>query len=307
MRGTLMYLVIGDPHDPLTADVHGGIAARGCEVTLVASPFADPIRFGWRLDAAASESAIVLADGSCVLGQDIEGVFVGAVGAIDPTGWAPADLAYVRTETHSALLAWLWSLDCRVVNRPTADTWYRPSPPLISWHRRLTESGLPTLETLVTNSVDATRDFARRHASTAASGLIVGPLTSDVRYLVSNEDEWNRLSSLQRRTPVPLTEPHGAARFACVVGDRVVWEPSVDRAAEEHDGALRQFTLAAGLALVEVVLAPVATGMAVIAVETRPNLQHFGQTAALIVDRIVEVLISGTAGTVQARPKATVA
>jgi len=302
-----MYLVIGDPHDPLTADVHGALAARGCEVTLVASPFAEPIRFRWRLDAAGSESAIVLANGSCVRGQDIEGVFVGAVGAIDPTGWAPADLAYVRTEAHSALLGWLGSLPCVVVDRPTADTWYRPSPPLISWHRRLTEAGLPALETHVTNSVEAARSFARRHASTTASGLIVGPLTSDVRYLVSREDEWNGLSSLQRRTPVPLTEPHGAARFACVVGDAVVWEPPVDRTTEEHDAALRRFASAAGLGLVEVVLAPVTNGMAVIAVETRPNLLHFGQTAAAIVDRIVALLIDGTVGPVRVRPMSTVA
>jgi hypothetical protein len=303
----LMYLVLGDPRDPLTADVHAELAARGHGVELVASPFADPIRFRWRLDTAGSDSAIILGDGSCLLGADIEGVFVGGVGAIDPAGWEPADLAYVRTETHSALLAWLWSLDCVVVNRPTADTWYRPSPPLISWHRRLAEFGLPTLETLVTNSSDATRDFARRHASTAAGGLVAGPLTSEVRYLVSNEDEWDRLSSLQRRTPVPLTEPHGAPRFGCVIGERVVWEPSVDRAAVEHDAALRRFAANAGLALVEIVLAPVAIGMAVIAVETRPNLHHFSETAPLIVHDIVDVLTAATAGTVRPWPVATVA
>jgi hypothetical protein len=302
-----MYLVLGDPRDPLTSDVHAGLAARARDVRLIASPFADPAQVRWRLDTAGSESAITLDDGSRLLGDDIEGIFVGAVGAIDPAGWEPADLAYVRTETHSALLAWLWSLDCVVVNRPTADTWYRPSPPLISWHRCLAESGLPTLETLVTNSTDAARDFGRRHAPTAAGGLIAGTLTSEGRYVVSSEDEWARLSSLQRRTPVSLTEPHGAARFACVVGERVVWEPSVDRAAEEHDAALRRFAVDAGLALVEVVMAPVTMGMAVIAVEARPNLYHFSETAELIVDGIVDVLTTATAGTVHPRPVGTAA
>ena len=86
-----------------------------------------------------------------------------------------------------------------------------------------------------------------------------------------------------------------------VAGDELRW-PSNEPYVEPY-----RIAAAAGLGLVEVVLAPVTNGMAVIAVETRPNLLHFGQTAAAIVDRIVELLIDGTVGPVRVRPMSTVA
>ena len=94
--------------------------------------------------------------------------------------------------------------------------------------------------------------------------------------------------SLLRVTPACLSPPHGEARPVCVVGEQVIWDgPSV----AELEPALRRFAAALGLDCVQLALAPTAAGPAVVAVETRPYLEQFGDAArAAIVDAVVRLL-----------------
>jgi hypothetical protein len=279
-----LHLLLGDPHDLCCASVRDALAARGYPTHVSANPLAHPSRLSWWLDGRRSATSLAWEDRLPLRDGELAGVLVLGPAPIDPVGWAPDDLAYVQAETQAALLAWLWSLDCPVVNRYPAAVWYRPRPPLLAWYGLLRRAGLPTLDAVVTNVEDEARAFAAR----STDGVVYGPLTSDVRYLVASEEDWNGLAALQRVTPVWLSPPHGEARPLCVVGEHVVWEgePVV-----ELEPALRRFAAALGLACVQLAHAPTAAGLAVVAVETRPYLEQFGAAArAGIVDGIVELL-----------------
>lgn len=250
-----------------------------------------PSRFAWRLDNEQSTSQLVWDDEPPVLDAQIAGVLVRSIGWIEPTGWQPADLAYMQAETQAALLAWLWSLPCPVVNRYPAAIWYRPKVSLLCWQYLLQRCGLPTLETLVTNVEQEARAFGRRLAQRGVQGAVYGPLTSNIRYLVTDEKDWSGLAAIQRCAPVCLTYPHGAAQFVCVAGEQVVWEGEPSAEAPQLEPALRRFATATGLAFVEFAFAPTVQGICVIAVETHPHFEHFGDTARQqIVEGLVQFL-----------------
>lgn len=285
-----MHLVLGEPHDPLSAGVRDALVARHCPVRLMPSPIFGPLRFAWRLDASSSRSTLTFDDGLELPAEDIAGVFVGSVTGPDPAGWETPDLLYMYSEAHAAVLAWLWGLDCPVVNRADARTWYQPNPPLLSWRRRLLDAGLPTMDALLTNVPEEARTFARRGATSGIDAVVFGPLTNQTGYIVAKDEEWDGITSLQRRMPVTLTHPHGAAYFACVVGDDVVWDPSAPPETRAFEPGLRAFAAGLGLTMLEVDFAPVAGGLAVINVDPRPQLHHFGDGAVGIVEAIADVL-----------------
>jgi hypothetical protein len=223
--------------------------------------------------------------------NQVAGVLVRSAGWIDPSGWQPADLAYVQAETQAALLAWIWSLPCPVVNRYLPATWYRPRSHIVSWQALLEQCGLPILKTLVTNVEQEARGFGRRLEMDGLDGVVYGPLTGEARYLVASDEDWKGLAALQWITPVCLSAPHGEPQQACVVGDHVVWDG--DPAAEivRLEPGLRSFAAAAGLAFVGLTLAPTSTGICVVAVETHPFVESFGHSAQKeIVEGIVQLL-----------------
>lgn len=291
-QGAAVFLLLGDSQDPCCLSVRAVLQARNYPTRIVSQPLMHPSRFAWRLDTEQSASQLVLDDELQLRDDQITGVFVRSTGWIDSIGWQADDLAYMQTETQAALLAWLWSLGCPVVNRYPSAIWYRPRAPLLSWQGLLRRSGLPMLETMVTNVEQEARAFGRRLSLTGAvGGAVYGPLTSDVRYLVAADKDWNGLATLQRFAPVALTHPHGAAQFACVIGEQVVWggEPTPEET--ELEPALRRFATAAGLGFVELALAPASTGTCVIAVEPRPYFEHFGEAARQqIAEGIVQLL-----------------
>jgi hypothetical protein len=286
-----LYLLLGDTDDLCCRSVHEVLSERGYATHVVANPLSEPSRFSWWLDSDQTVSFLACDGQTGVRDDEITGVLVLDTGRIDPDGWHPNDLSYVHAETHAALLGWLWSLPCPVVNRYPPAVWYRPQAPLLSWHGLLQRSGLPTLETLVTSVEDEARAFGERVAADGAGGAVYGPLTSGVRYLVASADDWGGLAALQRVTPVSLSAPHGETRLVCVIGDRVVWNrpPSPEESGLEQ--SLCAFAQAAGLAFVEVGLAPTRTGLCVVTVETRPRLERFGDAAREeIVAGLVQLL-----------------
>lgn len=286
-----MHLLLGDPEDPSCASVREALDARGFPTHVVANPLAHPARFAWRLDSKQSASQLAWQDGLPVRDDEIAGVFVRNAGSIDPTGWQPDDLLYMQSEMQAALLAWLWSLRCPVINRCPSALWYRPRIPLLSWQPLLRRCGLPAPETLVTNVELEARGFGRRLALEGVSGVVYGPLTSDARYLVTGEEDWNGLAAMQKCAPVSLAYPHGEAQLVCVVGEEVVWNDAPPAEADALEPGLRRFAAAVGLAYVELAFASTARGIGVVAVEPHPNLQHFGDVARQrIVEGIADLL-----------------
>ena len=285
-----MYLLLGDPTDAWCLSIRAGLKANGFEAHLLTNPFAHPSLFAWHLDNSHSSSRLAQ-DGQSQ--EPLEGVFVRRTGWIDPTGWQPEDLNYVQAETQAALLAWLWGLECPVVNRYPAAIWYRPKLPLLSWHPLLRVAGLPVLEQMITNVAQEARAFGQRLAIEGVGGVVYGPLTTDTRYLLTREEDWDGLVAMQSCAPVCLTYPHGPVQFACVVGERVIWEGDPASEIAELEPALRRFAKATQLVFLELALGATPQGISVIAVETQPNYDHFGETAQQhIVDAIVHLLAS---------------
>ncbi|MGH7624495.1 MAG: hypothetical protein ACREOJ_04150, partial [Gemmatimonadaceae bacterium] len=139
------------------------------------------------------------------------------------------------------------------------------------------------------------RDFGGRIASKGVAGIVYGPLTSEVRYAVTNEEEWNGLAALQRHAPVCLSCPHGAVRTACVVGDTVVWEDDPPPEMARLEPALRRFAGAAGLDFVQLALAPAPDEDAVVDIQTRPRFEFFGNAARRRVVAAIVRILTGAA------------
>ena len=287
-----VHLLLGDPRDSCCAGVHARLVERGFAVQVVDSPLTPPGRFAWRLDDDGVTSRLEL-DAEPL---EVGGVLVRGIPYLDPTGWAPADHAYMQAELLAATLAWLTTLPCPVVNRPSADTWYRGSGALLAWRPLVRRCGLPGPEQLVTNDPAAARSFGRRLADAGRFGAVYTPLTSSSGYMVADDDTWQGLAELQDRSPVCLTEPHGPPLPACVVGRDVIWDhepPPETRALEPRLIAL---AAAADADFLEVVTAPLRDGPGVVLAERTPVLEHFSEPVrGRILDALVELLVPVTA------------
>jgi hypothetical protein len=282
-------LLLGDPQDAFCLRVRSALAARHFATRVIANPLAHPSLFAWRLDNAQSASRLAWDHEPPIAGDDIAGVLVAGTAWIDPAGWQRDDLAYVHAETQAALLAWLWSLRCPVVNRFPAAIWCRPRIPLLFWHRLLRRCGLPTPATLVTNVDREARAFAELPGEEDLAAVVYGPITSDARYLVNGDRDWNGVAAMQRYSPICLAHPHGAAQLVCVVGEQVVWEGQPPPDMIPFEPALRRFAAASGLAFVELAFARASDGrIGVVAVEPHPNFERFGDLAR---ERIVEEIV----------------
>lgn len=280
-----MHLLLGHSEDPCCAGVFARLEARGLPARIVAAPLTSPAQLTWRLDAGGLASSLY----SDVPDTAITGVLVRDTGWLEPAGWDAADHAYMQAELRAVTLAWLAGLACPVVNRPDAALWYRAGAPLLAWRALLRRCGLPLPEVVVTSDPAEAGAFRRRLAADGVAGAVYAPLTEAAVYLLADDDAWERLAALQARAPVCLTEPHGAPTLACIIGDSVIWDRVPPPEAVALEPALRRFAAAAGLAFVEIALAPVRRGLAVVMVEPLPRLEHFALPAR---DRILDALVA---------------
>jgi len=203
-----VYLLLGDSQDSCCVRVRSELDARNYPSRLVSNPLVRPWRFAWQLNNEESFGQLRWMDESPILGHDIKGVLVRTSGWLDPSGWEPPDLGYVQAETLAAFVAWLWSLQCPVVNRYPTWVWYQPHNSLLSWHKLLRNCGLRIPETVVTNVEHEARAFGRRAEAEGIEGAIYGPVSGSVRYLINSAEDWTGLATLQRVNPVCLTAPH---------------------------------------------------------------------------------------------------
>jgi hypothetical protein len=227
---------------------------------------------------------------------EVEGVLVRGIPYLDPAGWAPADHAYMQAELLAATLAWLAALPCPVVNRPSAESWYRGSGSLLAWRPLLRRCGLDAPEQVVTNDPADARSFGRRLADAGRFGAVYTPLTSNSGYPVADDDTWRGLAELQDRSPVCLVEPHGPPLSACVVGRDVIWDREPPPETRGLEPRLVALAAAADAEFLEVVTAPLRDGPGVVLVERNPVLEHFlASTRGHILDALADLLVPVTA------------
>ena len=280
-----MHLLLGHSEDACCAGVFARLEACGLPVRIVAAPLAPPAQLTWRLDTAGLASSLY----PDAPDTAIVGVLVRDTGWLEPDGWDAADHAYMQAELRAVTLAWLAGLACPVINRPDAALWYYRGTPLLAWRALLRRSGLPLPEVIVTSDPAEAHAFRRHLASGGIAGAVYTPLTGAAGYLLADDNAWERLATLQVRAPVCLTEPHGAATLACIVGNAVIWDRVPPPEAVTLEPALLRFAAAAHLAFVEIALAPVRRGLAVVLVNTLPRLEHFALPAR---DRILDALVA---------------
>src|ERR1700756_2126367 len=125
-----MYLLLGDPKDLACSGVFALLERRGFQDRRIRAPF----MFAWRFDNLGSSSQLVCEDGTQLSDREIDGVLVTRLEKLAAVDWNPNDLAYAQVETDAALLAWLWSLNCPVINRYPAALWFYSDLPLLSWY-----------------------------------------------------------------------------------------------------------------------------------------------------------------------------
>jgi len=282
-----MHLILGHTQDACCADVLSRLRKRGLRARLVPAPLDPPGRLFWHLDSNGLTTRLTFDDGPA---EEIESVFVRSTGWLDPNGWEPADHAYMQSETHAALLACLAGLPCPVINRASAALWYRPRNSFAGWLPLLRRCGLPAPEMVLTDDPEEARAFGRRLEAAGVPGVVCTSLTQHTAWLVGPAD-WDGLAAVQARTPVCLSEPHGPALAACVVGRRVIWNGRPGSSAAALEPRLLRLAAEAGLDFLEVAVAPVRRGTAVVLVEPLPQLEHFGPSArAGIVDSLIGLL-----------------
>lgn len=289
-----MHLILGHRSDPCCSGVEAGLRERGLPVRLVDMPFAPPALFSLRIE---SDGTPLRARGALKFDDtdsEVESVLVRASGRLDRAGWDTADHAYMQAEVQAVLLAWLAALDCPVINRAAAEIWYRPRNPLLYWVPLLRRCGLPAPETVMTDDPNTAREFRCRLEADHMPGAACASLLREGTWLV-RDDDWAGVAALQARAPVCLMEPHHGAHSACVVGGQVIWDGQPELVLADLAPSMIRFAKAAQLDFLELALARVRRGWAVVHIDPLPRLEHFGASAQSLILETLVGLLTGSA------------
>jgi hypothetical protein len=233
-----MFLLIGQINDALAADVRRALEEREVEVCAISDLFVETTNFSWCLTSTQTSSTLTLADETCLSGDDISGVFFRRSIDWKLRGVSSGDENYIQAEMQAAVLGWIWSLRCPVINRPPAWLWYCPKPPLQSWERLLRENGfkLPDL-----------------------SGLDRG--------MGSGKGTIDQLSG--------DTSGSAVCNRGCVIGQVVVWNHLATENLVRFENALIKFAHDSGLCFVEIEVESGNDGVTVREIDAFPDLSSF--------------------------------
>jgi hypothetical protein len=292
--GIVVFLIIGSDADQLSQQVASTLRKRGHNVIMTPDPLAGDGAFAWWFDTLQSQSQVRFPSEPELPSTLLRGVLVRALGGpVSAEGWTLEDFTYVQSETQAALLAWLWSLPCSVVNRMTADLWFRPQRPYPEWHALLVRSGLPTLNIQICNDPVTARDFADRWGGT----VTYAPLTSFAHYPVASEQQWAELGKVMSVLPVCLMEPcTTTAQHACLVDHDVIWDGVADPGGGERETlehGLRRLAAELRLDLLEITVQRGTAGLCCTGVNLYPNLGSYDATRH---EMLVTGVINGLGG-----------
>jgi hypothetical protein len=193
----------------------------------------------------------------------------------DAPGWTTEDLGYARAEADAALLGWLSSVSCRVVDRLPAWLWYNTRPAVLGWALTLAECGLQPLDAVTTD------DPAAIAALLEGPGAAWVPFTGAGARYAAGVASLPGLTDTARLTPLHLSTLHDGAWRACVLGSHdVVWDDTTPHAARALDPLLRRFAVAVALDAVELVVTAEPPGRTrTVEVAARPRFEAFGPVA----------------------------
>lgn len=245
-----MYLLIGTEADPCVAGVRRLLQREGDEVLVTPEPLSGERRLSWTLDAEHSESRLRLGR-KRLADRDWQGVLVRAAGPWERAGWSEKDFAYLQAEAQAALLGWLGSLPCQVLNPARADVWFKPQRSLPEQRVLLAQAGLEPPPLLFTNEIEA----ARRFAAPFGGALSYVPITSSLLYPIDDERQWAELERLMARMPACLLGPRGERLWASYAGGTAVFSaPLEPRQRQALEGGLERLADLLGVQLLQLEL-----------------------------------------------------
>jgi len=288
----MTYLIIANVGDLCAERVRMAPCQRSAEVLVTCDPVAERGVFSWELDTEHSSSSLTLPDQQrSICAEALRGVFVRSQGGPEATQeWTSEDYMYVQAERRAALVGWLHNLPCPVVNRLTADLWFRPYRPYAEWQSLLRKSGLPTLRCRITNDFENAVEFARRCGPIAYT-----PLTSNTRYLVQTDDDWRELEKVLKIFPVCLKQTVSDPRAsAWLVGDIVIWNTDIGLPCSYRlvfERGLRNLASLLNISTFEIAVGIGPAGLCCDGIDLYPRLENYerdGQSS--VVGEIVSLI-----------------
>lgn len=289
------YLVIGHVEDRCAERVAQALRERSRDVVFTPDVLQGQTVFAWEFSAGMSCSQLTVRDGEPFSGEQLDGVLLRSWGIpMAAEGWTESDWAYVQGEQRAALLAWTWSLSCPVVNRLTAELWFRPQRAYPEWRTTFRESGLPVLDVVMTNDLSAAQEFSKR-----SGGMVTfTPLTSTTSYQLCNDADWEQAAKLVRTVPLCLTPSVSASyNLVCYVGGACQWAVDPELSASERSdfaSGLQRLARRLGLSIFEVQLGSGSGGHCCTGINLHPRIEVYGSTEQdAIVEGICALLGAG--------------
>jgi hypothetical protein len=136
-----LFFLLSDRGDLLCQDFQQALQRQGYSTRVIEDLFSSA-SVEWRLQSERSLALCRFQDGETISDRDIHGVLLRKP-SFEWSQESPAvDTIYLRAEKEAALLGWIRSLNCPVINRYPAELWFAPIDSLDYWRGRLEPFGL---------------------------------------------------------------------------------------------------------------------------------------------------------------------
>jgi hypothetical protein len=133
----IFLLLCGDNGDLLLKDAGRVLQSGGYAARVLEDFFDYSAKVAWSLDSERQSSLMSPADGVAIRDQEIRGVLVRKPRFDRRDGWSAKDASYRHAEKEAAMLGWIWSLSCLVINRYSPELWFGRIDSIDYWHGRL--------------------------------------------------------------------------------------------------------------------------------------------------------------------------
>lgn len=136
-----IFLLLCGDDDGLCRNAGRVLESRGY-ATRLGDFFDYSAKVCWRIDPERQSSLFRPADGVTIGDREILGVLVRKPLFEQRDGWSAKDATYRHAEKEAAMLGWIWSLSCPVINRYSPELWFGRIDSIDYWHGRLECFGL---------------------------------------------------------------------------------------------------------------------------------------------------------------------
>jgi hypothetical protein len=240
-----MYLILGEPPPSLAGLLRTGFDAMGAEIVWI-SDFASEVDLVWWLGTSSSTFELQLKNGRKLDEEQVLGIL--AVAPYNGDNSEVKEKEYFRAEKRAALLGWLWSLRCPVVNRIPPMFWISPHVPLALWRPALRRCGLPVVDSILSNLPSELEKFG----SEFSGGCDYVPLSIKEFYRAATLADFEGLTKLAQFCLIHLAQYRPRIYSACVVNRKVFWNQSVSPTLTSLQDRLIQLGVVTGLPFLEI-------------------------------------------------------